>query len=215
MKRLAALLFITVFALGCASTAGSGGRSSGQSDLEILKSEDLTIVKHGKKEWFAPLAFHRWNEEQKQKLRDMGAPSNVINQYDQTLPQARAMELLMVDETEHEKAAFCQLGFYFDKSTSIKFSGIESLTLTLQSPSTGESVEVPDQGLLFRKVDGQSAKFFDSSRGPVLFTWDFQKPKSKSPNVVFARFAHRYFGWRIISAHLDSNRVQVNTRPKR
>ena len=215
MKRPMVVAVIMTLVLGCASAGGPGKRTPADRDHVILDTDHLTVVKHGKREWFDPSVFRKWVSGQKRKMRDMGAPANVLVQYENALPRTRAMELEMAEETERKDAAFCQLGFYFDHESILRFAGGGgSLWLVLESPATDETVEVHDRGLLFRKTDGQEAVYFDSAKGPVDFSCEYQNPKGRKPNVVYARYDHRYYGWTILSAHIDSNRVQVGPDPE-
>jgi len=207
-----ALPLIVVLFTGC---AGNRDTAVAQRARPYLIDTPELQVAVAKSAWFEPAEFRRWIADRKQDLRDMGAPSPVVSQFDDVLPATRGMELHMVKEIESGSAIFCRLGYFCGKDATVRIIRRSAIVLHLRNPETGEIVEASDKGQLIYESRGMEKVFHDTSRRAVDLDRDLQDiDEEEKPSVVFARMDPAFRGWTVIGAHLDDQNVQVMSLKK-
>jgi hypothetical protein len=213
-SRLLRLCVVLLLGFGCtAGCAGTAGQEAARSSSRaVYRTPELTILKT-RSQWYDPVDFRRAMSDRKQALREAGAPGRIIRQFDATLPRTRGLDLALTAETESGLARFATFGFIMDPRTRVLVQGAGALVACLRNPETGELADVPDAGLLVLQVDGYETRFADSAERPLRLDWQCQQPAADTPSTVYARFAHRYRDWEIVSVRLDSTLVQVMTDP--
>lgn len=205
MKTRIFLLYAVLVLVGCAHT----GPSLAKKPIIHHSQEEFLVGTLSHRTWFLPADFQREIREKQNRLRDMGAPGDVVENFKTILPYTHGMQMQMEKDVENERYAYYYAGIILKEGVKVKVSR-GGFTLTLRK--NDKTIEVHDEGLLVWYWNGQNRNYLDTARGESVVKNSLQKPEKKKPVEVYIRLPHQFQGWTLVSMSLNTDNVQVVVR---
>ncbi|MBU1203077.1 hypothetical protein KKH39_03515 [Patescibacteria group bacterium] len=173
---------------------------------ELVSTSSFKIVKGG---WFNIAKFESQMADKKETLRGMNAPSDVLAQFDATLPRTRPLEIMMGREIRKQNFAFYVLGFFIKDGVDINISQ-KAFHFRFLTPDSS-IVETDDLGCLAVYYEGNVGKPYDSRQSTIVFNRQFNnKPDyNKRPNAVYVRLPKKYSQYQLIGLDIDPTRIGI------